>query len=63
MGLGVSAGVGVFFYKVVGGKINLILTSFIMLPVIALSFCAFFGVWVSNDFHGYEHDFLQGRNF
>ena len=28
-----------------------------------VSFSAFFGIWVSNDFNGYESDYLQGKNF
>ena len=45
------------------GKLDLILTSFVMLPVVAVTFCAFFGIWVSNEFHGYELDYLQGKKF
>ena len=28
-----------------------------------VSFSAFFGIWVSNEFHAYEMDYLQGKNF
>lgn len=59
----VSVGIGFFFYETVGGEIDLILTLFVLVPVILVSFSAFFGIWVSNDFHGYEHDYLQGKNF
>ena len=60
---GVSFAVGVFFYEVVGGTNKLILTSFVLLPMIVVTFSAFFGIWVSNDFNGYESDYLQGKNF
>lgn len=60
---GVSIGVGVFFYEEVGGNNDLIITSFVLIPVIVVTFSAFFGIWVSNDFNGYELDYLQGKNF
>lgn len=59
----VSVGVGVFFYEEVGGNNDLILTSFVLLPIIVVTFSAFFGIWVSNDFNGYEIDYLQSKNF
>ena len=59
----VSVGVGVFFYEEVGGNNDLILTSFVLLPIIVVTFSAFFGIWVSNDFNGYEMDYLQSKNF
>ena len=59
----VSIGIGFFFHEVVGGDIDLILTTFVLLPIVLVSFSAFFGIWVSNEFHGYEMDYLQGKNF
>jgi len=59
----ISVAIGFFFYNSVEGEIDIILTSFTLLPIVAVSFCAFFGVWLSNDFHGYELDYLTGRNF
>ena len=59
----VSVGVGIFFYEEVEGDIDLILTSFSILPIVVVSFSAFFGIWLSNDFNGYEMDYLQGKNF
>jgi len=55
--------VGIFFYEEVGGNNDLIITSFILIPIIVVTFSAFFGIWVSNDFNGYELDYLQGKNF
>ena len=54
----VSIGVGVFFYEEVGGNNDLIMTSFVLIPIIVVTFSAFFGIWVSNDFNGYEMDYL-----
>ena len=54
----ISVAVGVFFYDQVDNDVDLILTSFVLVPIIVVSFSAFFGVWVSNDFNGYEHSYL-----
>ena len=59
----ISIAIGVFFYEALDEEFDLILSSFVVLPVVAVSFSAFFGIWLSNDFHGYESDFIQGRNF
>ena len=59
----VSVGVGYVTYMVVDYEVDLIMTSFVILPITACSFGAFFGIWVSNDFSGYELDYLQGKNF
>ena len=59
----ISIGIGYFFYETIGGNIDLILTTFVLLPIVLVSFSAFFGIWVSNEFHGYEMDYLQGKNF
>jgi len=57
----VSVGIGYLFFFLVDHSINLVITSFVVLPVTAVSFSAFFGIWVSNDFNGYELSYLQGR--
>ena len=59
----VSVAVGIFFYETIGGTNKLIVTSFVLLPIVVVSFSAFFGIWVSNDFNGYETAYLQGKNF
>ena len=46
--------VGFFFYKRIDLDINIILTSFVFLPIIIVSFSSFYGIWVSNDYNGYE---------
>ena len=58
----VSVAVGIFFYEIVDGTNKLIMTSFVLLPIVVVTFSAFFGIWVSNDFNGYESDYLQGEN-
>lgn len=50
-----SIGLGVLFYWLVGGlKIDLILTTFILVPIIVVSFMAFYGIWQDNDYCVYE---------
>lgn len=58
----ISVLIGIFFYASVDSSYDIILTSFTLLPIIAVSFTAFFGIWVSNDFNGYEYGFVKGRN-
>lgn len=60
---GVSIAVGLFFYGVVDGNIDLILTVFILLPIVIVTFSSFFGVWYSNDFHAYEKGFAESKKF
>ena len=59
----IAVAVGVFLYEMVGDDVELIMTSFVILPIVVVSFSSFFGIWVSNDFNGYEKDFLQGKAF
>jgi len=54
----VSIGAGVFFYEAIDEEVEIVLPSFVILPAVAVSFSAFFGVWYSNDFHGYESAFI-----
>ena len=54
----ISTAIGIFFYEEVDNEVDLILTGFILLPIIVVSFSSFFGIWVSNDFNGYEHSYL-----
>ena len=55
----VSVVIGLFFYNRVENEVDLIMTSFALLPLVAVSFSAFFGIWVNNDFNGYEADFVK----
>ena len=50
----VSCFLGYFFYKIADIKINLILTTFVLLPIVAITFAAAFGIWASNDYKGYS---------
>ena len=59
----VSIGVGYLTYHNVDYEVDLVMTSFVILPITACSYAAFMGIWISNDFSGYEHDYLQGKNF
>ena len=59
----VSVGVGYLTYSVNENEVDVVITSFIILPITASSFGAFYGIWVSNDFSGYELDYFQGQNF
>ena len=59
----VSVVVGMFFWQSVDYEIDIIITSFVILPIVLVTFSAFFGIWLSNDFNGYEHNFLQGKAF
>jgi hypothetical protein len=49
-----SALMGLIFYIGLSIKINLIWTSFILLPITAGSYLFFMGIWVSNDYFIYE---------
>ena len=60
---GVSIVIGLFFYNKVENEVDLILTSFVLLPLVAVSFSAFFGIWVANDFNGYEDAYVKSQNF
>ena len=59
----ISVAVGVFFHENVDNDVDLITTSFTLIPIIVVSFSSFFGIWVSNEFNGYEMDYIQGKNF
>ena len=58
-----SVGLGYAYYKLSPVTINLILTTFIVCPMILITYAAFYGIWVSNDYSCYEHSFVQSRDF
>jgi hypothetical protein len=50
-----SVGLGIIFYYLIGAlKIKLILTTTILVPIIAVTFTAFYGIWQDNDYNMYE---------
>jgi len=49
----ISVGVGYFTYYVLDEGVDIVITSFVILPITACSFGAFYGIWASNDFSGY----------
>ena len=49
-----SVGVGVFYYFINEHNNNLILTTFIAGPLILVTFTAFYGLWVANDYSLYQ---------
>ena len=63
----VSIGMGYAYWKLQisdnDKKINLILTTFIACPMILITYSAFYGIWVSNDYSCYEHSFVQSQDF
>lgn len=58
-----SAGLGVAYFKLSPVTINIILTSFIGCPLILITYAAFYGIWVSNDYSCYEQSFVQSKDF
>lgn len=58
-----SIGLGFYFFILADSKIRLILTSFCICPLIAISFSAFYGIWKSNDKSAYEYSFEKSRKF
>ena len=44
-------------------RIDVIPTTFVCLPIIAITFSAFYGIWVSNDYSAYEYSYTQSKNF
>ena len=49
-----SIGLGVLFYVLTSAyNIKLILTTFVLMPIIVVSFSAFYGVWKENDYQAY----------
>lgn len=60
----VSVGLGILFYVLTRSyNIKLILTTFLLMPFIAVSFSAFYLVWKENDYQAYEKSFEQSQNF
>lgn len=59
----VSVGMGYLLFYTMDTKLDIFMTTFVILPITACSFGAFIGIWISNDYSGYEHDFLQGKDF
>ena len=50
-----SIDLGIIFYYLCGVlQIKLILTTFILVPLIVASFTAFYGIWQENDYNAYE---------
>ena len=61
---GVSVALGWDYYnRTKDLDIDLILTTFICVPTIAVSFSAFYGIWVSNDYSAYEYSYTKAKNF
>ena len=59
----VSVVLGYFYFKLNPVPINVILTTFTVCPMILITYSAFYGIWVSNDFSCYESSFVQSQDF
>ena len=55
---GASVGLGIVFYWLTSTlselNVKLALVTFILMPVIVVSFTAFYGIWQENDYNVYE---------
>lgn len=51
---GASAGLGLIFYFVIAASVDVVWTSFLILPVVVATFMLFIGIWISNDYFIYE---------
>jgi len=59
----VSTACGALFYYANDVKIYEVLAALVILPITAVSFFGFFGLWSSNDYNCYERSFQQTQNF
>ena len=59
----ISIALGYAYFLQSDESIKLILTTFTLVPTIAVSFSAFYGVWVSNDYNAYEYSYTHSKNF
>ena len=50
----VSIILGIIFFGAIEVKIHIIWTSFIILPLVVMSYMIFIGIWISNDYRIYE---------
>ena len=58
-----SVALGYNYYQISTTEINLILTTFIICPSIAITFSAIYGIWASNDYSAYEYSYVKSKNF
>ena len=59
---GVSVVAGYIFYGKADVTKDPILSTFCLLPIVAVSFGAFYGIWKSNDFNALEANYTMRKN-